>query len=273
MKILRNVLLMLTALLLLAACGGSGEPQQTTEAPVVEQPEVSTDDGSTQTEMVAETTDEEPPATAQQDTGDKIVLTQAEKTAPKVTGKFQAKTHYQKLTTAQGTSSPPDVIEVAEVFWYGCPHCFNFDPVVDNWAEELPEDVNFIRIPVMWNPTNAIHARLFYTLEALGKLDEVHEEVFTAMHVNNQMLTTEAEMIALVGKHGISEQEFRDTFTSFAVESKLKRAQNLTKRYRIQSVPILVVNGTYLTSGKGIKNFDDMLAVADELVAMEREDR
>lgn len=276
MKTFRYLLLILT-LLLLAACGGPSEPQQTVETPAAEQaPPAEANptemDSNTPAEIVDETADEAP-APDEQDADDKIVLAQAETTPPKVTGRFQPKTHYQKLTTAQGTSSPPDVVEVAEVFWYGCPHCFNFDPIVDNWAEQLPEDVNFIRIPVMWNPTNAIHARLFYTLDALGKLDEVHEEVFTAMHVNNQTLTTEAEMIALVGKHGISEQEFRDTFTSFAVESKLKRAQNLTKRYRIQSVPILVVNGTYLTSGKGIKNFNDMLAVADELVAMERENR
>ena len=125
----------------------------------------------------------------------------------------------------------------------------------------------------MWNPTNAIHARLFYTLDALGKLDEVHDAIFNEMHTNNRDADQRSGNDRTGRTHGISRKNLTDTFRSFAVESKLKRAENLTKRYRIQSVPILVVNGTYLTSGKGIRNFDDMLAVADDLVAMERQNR
>jgi len=194
------------------------------------------------------------------------------KTSPQKRWKYSPEKHYTILTTAQGTSSAPDVIEVTEVFWYGCPHCYNFDPYLEKWKAALPEDVNFIRLPVMWNPTNQIHARMFYTVEALGKLDEVHSAIFRAINRDKQTLTTEASIQAFLLNFGISEQEFNDTFRSFAVESKLQRAKNLTQRYRIQSVPLLVTNGKYLTQGSEIKTFDEMLAVTDELIERERQD-
>ena len=175
------------------------------------------------------------------------------------------------LTTAQGTSSAPDVIEIAEVFWYGCPHCFNFDPYLKKWAPELPDDARFIRLPVMWNPTNQIHARVFYTAEALNKLDVMHDAIFKEMHTNKKPLTNEDDIREFFARFDVSEEEFNSTFRSFGVESKLKRAQNLTQRYRVQSVPLLVINGKYLTTGPGVKNFDDMLAVADELIERERQ--
>jgi len=174
------------------------------------------------------------------------------------------------LTTAQGTSSAPDVIEVAEVFWYGCPHCFNFDPYLEKWAPKLPDDVRFIRLPVMWNPTNQIHARIFYTAEALNKLDVMHDAIFKEMHSNRKPLTSEDDIREFFSRFDVSDEEFNGTFRSFGVESKLKRAQNLTQRYRVQSVPLLVINGKYLTTGPGVKNFDDMLAVAEELMERER---
>jgi protein dithiol oxidoreductase (disulfide-forming) len=262
-----RTLLLTLLMLLFAACGGTTEPEQSiTEPPAAQQ----AGDQDTTPIKPVEIVKESAGASNANQSSDKIILAQADAPAPQ---KYQADTHYVKLTTAQGTSSPPDVIEVAEVFWYGCPHCFNFDPIVNNWAKNLPDGVKFIRLPVMWNSTNAIHARLFYTLEALGKLDDLHHAIFTEMHVNNKTLTNEAEIINFVGQHGVSADDFKKTFNSFAVESKLKRAKNLSQRYRIQSVPLLVINGKYLTTGEGIKNFDDMLAVADELIAREQQDR
>jgi thiol:disulfide interchange protein DsbA len=274
---LTRILILTTFALLFTACGGTTEPEQSVTEPTTQETVDPGEAPTTSVEVVEESAgdgasaDDETPGS--NEAGDKIILTQAEPPAAPAPQRFEAGTDYVKLTTAQGTSSPPDVVEVAEVFWYGCPHCFNFDPIVHNWEENLPDGINFIRLPVMWNPTNAIHARLFYTLEALGKLDDVHQAIFTEIHVNNNMLTNEAEIMAFVGKHGISTDDFRKTFRSFAVESKLKRAKNLTQRYRIQSVPLLVINGAYLTTGEGIKNFDDMLAVADELIARELQDR
>jgi thiol:disulfide interchange protein DsbA len=266
-----RTLILTTLTLLFAACGGTSEPEQGATEPTTRQAASPGNEPAKPVEVIEESAGEQTSASAGAD--DKIVLAQTEVPAAPATQNYQVNTHYVKLTTAQGTSSPPDVVEVAEVFWYGCPHCFNFDPIVNNWAKNLPNGVDFIRIPVIWNPTNAMHARLFYTLEALGKLDDVHGAVFSEMHVNDNMLTSEAEILAFVGKQGISTDDFKKTFRSFAVESKLKRAKNLTERYRIRSVPLLVINGTYLTTGDGIKNFDDMLAVADELIGREMQDR
>ena len=280
----RNLLIALFAVLL-TACGGGSDTgpaenasQRTESQPAAvieqEQPEDLTESANLAVlEAVEESASETPAGQAESD--DVIVI--ADTTPESEAGtqkrwKYSPETHYTILTTAQGTSSAPDVIEVTEVFWYGCPHCYNFDPYLKKWKANLPEDVHFVRLPVMWNPTNQIHARIFYTAEALGKLDEVHEAIFRAMHRDKQTLATEASIQAFLLDFGISEQEFNDTFRSFAVESKLQRAKNLTQRYRIQSVPLLVTNGKYLTQGSEIKNFDEMLAVTDELIERERQE-
>jgi len=260
---------------LFAACGDASDPDRPAAAPTTEAAAAKAAPAEIAPAPVAESP--RPVEVVEESTGDTaaepepIVLAQTESAAaaPQLQ-KYREGTHFTKLTTAQGTSSSPDAVEVAEVFWYGCPHCYNFDPIIDNWKRTLPDDVTLIRLPVMWNPTNAIHARLFYTIEALGKFDKIHSEIFNELHVNNRMLTNEAEIREFVEKFGISAEEFNKTFRSFAVESKLKRAKNLTQRYRIQSVPLLVINGKYLTAGDGIKNFDDMLAVADDLIIRER---
>ncbi len=276
MKSTRLLTLALLACLF-AACGDASGPDRPTAAPATEPaaPAVAAAPANDSPAPVAESP--RPVEVVEESTGEAaaepepIVLAKTETAdaAPQLQ-QYREGTHFTKLTTAQGTSSSPDAVEVAEVFWYGCPHCYNFDPIIDNWERTLPDDVNLIRLPVMWNPTNAIHARLFYTVEALGKLDEVHSAIFNELHVNNRMLTNEADILEFIKKFGISEAEFNKTFRSFAVESKLKRAKNLTQRYRIQSVPLLVINGKYLTTGDGIKNFDDMLAVANDLIIRER---
>ena len=284
----RNLLMMAALILLMSACGGGSETDQTSAAapemdeiaPPIEEvqpePEVA---GVAEETSPAETVEVVEESAADEEATDdaadeEIVLAESEpegeaQAAPQ--WKFTEGQHFTKLTTAQGTSSAPDVIEVAEVFWYGCPHCYNFEPYIDRWTPSLPDDVRFIRLPVMWNPTNQMHARIFYTAEALKKLDDMHSEIFKEMHINRKMLTSEDEIRAFFARFGVSEDDFNNTFRSFPVESSLKRARNLTvERYRVQSVPLLVVNGKYLTTGPGVKNFDDMLAVTEELIERER---
>lgn len=187
--------------------------------------------------------------------------------------KYSAGKHYSQLTTAEGTTGGPGAIEVTEVFWYGCPHCFSFDPIITRWQDKLPGDVRFVRMPVMWNPTNEIHARMYYTAEALGKLDEMHAAFFNALHRDGKTLTREDDIRDFFAENGVSNEVFDETFRSFAVESKLNRAKSLTQRYRIRSVPVIVVDGKYVVDGPEIKSFGDMLSVTDELIAKERVDR
>ena len=179
--------------------------------------------------------------------------------------------HFRSFTASQGTSSAPDKIEVAEMFWYGCAHCYNFEPYVSNWRKTLPADVEFVQIPVMWNPTNQIHARAFYTAQALGKLDEIHPAMFREIHINNNPLTTEAALQSFFEEFGVSPEEFTKAFRSFGVNGKLKRATNFTQRYQVRSVPILVVNGKYSTDAPEVGTLQQKLEVADELVERERQ--
>lgn len=271
--------LIASIVLLIVACGGSPESTAASSPPAAT-PAI--DPATAQAEANSPQAPAEPPPaiveesveeSAADSSDSRIVLVAADTgdtNAPLGPQKYSEGEHYSILTAAQGTGSSPDVVEVAEVFWYGCPHCYSFDPFVTKWSGELPAGVEFIRLPVMWNPTNQIHARMYYTAEALGKLDEMHDAIFREMHVNKKMLTTESAIEAFFENYGVSPEEFQKTFRSFAVESKLKRAKNLTQRYRIQSVPLLVINGKYVTTGKGLRNFDDILAVADELIVREQ---
>lgn len=187
--------------------------------------------------------------------------------------KYSEGKHFRRMTTSQGTSSSPDKIEVAEVFWYGCPHCFNFDPILKTWSADLPADVTFVKIPVIWNPTNQVHARLMYTAEALGVMDEAHDAIFKSIHQDGNMLTDEGDMIKLFAQFDIDEETFTETYKSFGVTSAVKRAENLTRRYGIRSVPVLVINGKYATDGTEIKTFGDMIDVTNELVERERSEK
>ena len=272
--------LLVILLLALAACGNP--PEQAADTPPVENQE----------ETVAETpaTDEASEAAALEALGgvaetegldqeieeeSEIVLQESGQQAETGTAdwKYSEGKHFRRMTTSQGTSSSPDKIEVAEVFWYGCPHCFNFDPVLKTWSQDLPADVTFIKIPVIWNPTNQVHARLMYTAEALDVMDEAHEAIFKAIHQDGNMLTDESDMISLFAEFDIDEETFKETYKSFGVTSAVKRAENLTRRYGIRSVPVLVINGKYATDGTDIKTFGDMIDVTDELVERERTEK
>ncbi len=274
-KLLRPLPLAILVIFL-AACGGSetGQPSanQQPDAQNAVEPGPLDPAAAAALEAVEESAGE--PETGQAEADDAIVLAQAEQEAvarAEPQWKYGPEKHYTILTTAQGTSSSPDGIEVTEVFWYGCPHCYNFEPYLNNWKKGLSDDVNFVRMPVMWNPTNELHARMFYTIEALDK-QEVHDAVFRAIHLDRKTLTTEDSIRSFLVDFGISGEEFDSTFRSFTVESNLKRAKKLTQRYRIQSVPMLVTNGKYLTEGEEVKSFEQMLAVTDELIERERQE-
>ncbi len=267
--------------LLLGACESPEQPttpaEPATEATAETAPAAAQEATGTAAEALAsveasveESVDETPAAVADE----AIELETAPAAAAATTAwKYSEGPHFRRLTTSQGTSSPPDKIEVAEIFWYGCPHCYDFDPIIEKWKAGLPSDVSFVRIPVVWNPTNQVHARIMYTAEALGVLDEAHAAAFRAIHQQNNMLMEEADIIALFKSVGVDEAAFREAYGSFAVTSQLKRAENLTRRYGIRSVPIIVVNGKYVTEGKEIRSFPDLLSVTEELVERERQQR
>jgi protein dithiol oxidoreductase (disulfide-forming) len=178
---------------------------------------------------------------------------------------------YRRVVPAQPTHVVPGKVEVVEVFWYGCSHCFELDPALESWRKKgKPAYVEFTRVPGMWNDTLRIHARLFYATEALGRLEELHTAIFREIHVNKNPLTTLDQMKAFFKQHGVNAEEFQKAFSSFGVESKLQRADFLNRRYGIGSVPTVVVNGKYLTDQVMAGGERALLDVIDELAAHER---
>lgn len=182
---------------------------------------------------------------------------------------YKAGEHYIVLP-APAPTADPDKIEVAELFWYGCGHCFEFDPIISEWKATLADDVNFRDVPAMFGGTWNTHAQLFYTVESLGKLEETHSAIFTAIHRQNNRLADEAAMIKLLSDYGVSEEEFKKAWGSFGVRSKMDQATRLAKAYRATGVPTLIVNGKYRIEGAMVGGFDEMLKVADFLVEQER---
>ncbi len=196
-----------------------------------------------------------------------LVLAQGD--AALTSERFQLDTHYQRLSPTQPTSSSPDQIEVAEIFWYGCPHCYTFDPYLESWKSDLSANVNFIRVPAVWNPLVQLHARAYYTAQALGKGEEMHTPIFREIHVNGNYLESEQALQTFFEQFDISEEEFTNAFNSFAVHTKMQRAEELSRRYRIASVPTVIVNGKYSTDAGAAGDYNTLMELVDELVASE----
>ena len=184
---------------------------------------------------------------------------------------FEAGKHYAVLTPAQPTSTSPGKVEVTEIFMFGCPGCFGFEPYIQAWLEQKPDYINFVRLPAQWSshPESPMHARAYYTAEALGKLGEFEEDFFNEVHRKGNLLDTEAKLVAFFAAYGVDEAAFRSTFNSFAVNAKLKRAEELVQRYRVQSTPTVVVNGKYQTVGRMAGSVEAWFAIIEELAARE----
>lgn len=180
---------------------------------------------------------------------------------------FDEGIEYRRITPAQPTGT--EKIEVIELFWYGCPHCFNFEPHLNAWLRRKPENVEFTRIPAVFNAQWALHARAFYTAEALGVLDRVHGTLFETIHVKKRRLNSEQELAALFASQGVDEKTFRQTFNSFAVDAKVRRAADLSQRYQIEGVPALIVEGKYRIEGPTAGGLRAMIDVLGYLIDQE----
>lgn len=193
-----------------------------------------------------------------------------------VPGKWVDGQNYTTLVPAQPTGTAAGKVEVVEVFWYGCGHCFHLDPTLEDWRKKGKAPyVDFGRVPVMWNDTTRAHARLFYTLMALGKLDQLHADVFREIHVNNNFLAasdaaeTERLQRAFLKTKGVPEADFDKTYRSFSVEQWLQKAEQLTRRYKVTGVPFMVVNGKYTADVGTAGGEPQLLTLMNDLAASE----
>lgn len=186
---------------------------------------------------------------------------------------YVAGTHYEELPAPVRTNDA-DKIEVLEVFWYGCGHCFRFQPLVDDWADNAPDDVDYVRYPAIWNELMKIHAQAYYTAESLDVVDEVHDPIFEAINLQGNRLQNERQLSALFTSHGVEEEAFSRAFNSFPVRTKVNQAESRMQDYQIRSTPNVIVNGKYLvTTNEAVRTQQDMLAIVDFLVEQERADR
>jgi protein dithiol oxidoreductase (disulfide-forming) len=184
-------------------------------------------------------------------------------------------TNYLRLPVPK----PPDVgsgkVEVNEVFWYGCGHCYALDPTLETWKAGKPAFIVFVRTPVIWGPVHRQHARLYYTLQAL-KRDDLHPVVFEAVHRKGNMLAAQSDddaralHLAFLKDHGVTEKAFAATYDSAAVTANLAKAERLTSDFNVASVPVIYVNGTYSTSVSQAGSEAQLLSLINDLAARER---
>jgi len=177
-------------------------------------------------------------------------------------GKPRVGTDYFKLSRAAPVDAPTGKIELIEFFWYSCPHCNAFEPVLAQWIKTLPADVAFRRVPVGFRPDFVAQQQLFYALEAMGLLDKLHAQVFAAIHRDRLKLSTAADIGAWVVQQGVDAQVFASHFNSFGTATNVRRATQLTNAYNVEGVPALGVAGRFYTDGQLSKSMDRALQVA-----------
>ncbi|MDC8770261.1 thiol:disulfide interchange protein DsbA/DsbL [Roseateles albus] len=186
---------------------------------------------------------------------------------------------FQRLS--QPLPVAPGKIEVVEFFWYGCPHCYAFEPVVQAWSKQLPADVSFRRVHVGFRANIKLHQRLFFALEAMGKEEELLPRVFSAFHVERLSLDDEKSILDLAARMGLDMAKFTAAFNSFGVQTKSAQASKLSEAYRIDGVPALGIGGKFLTSPAmaGIQGQTEAqhgqqaVAVADYLIKLLRSNK
>ena len=256
----------------------SSQPEAAVDAvAVVETPEVAATvepqaDDDAQPEMVEESAAED----AEEQAEDKpLLLAQADVPAASQDWKFEEGTHFSRMVPTQPTVGGADKIEVAEIFWYGCNHCYDFETYINRWLEKKPATVRFVRIPAVWNPLVKLHAQLYYTEEVLvknGKIadpEQFRAAVFAEYHRRGNRMASESAIQAVFERHGVSAEDFSSTWSSFEVAQKLRVAQDLARRYSIASVPTIVVNGKYRTGAVEAGGYPPLMNLIDELIARE----
>jgi thiol:disulfide interchange protein DsbA len=179
--------------------------------------------------------------------------------------------NYKLIQPAVPPSSPPGKVEVVEVFWYACGHCYLLEPKLETWARSGKAPyVDFVRQPATWNEVLKTHARVFYTAELLGKLPQLHADIFREINLKGNRLDNPESIEAFFVSHGVPKADFQKAFSSFAVESKLRRADDLNRRYRITGTPAVIVNGKYMTDVGMAGSEENLFEVVNALAAREK---
>ncbi len=183
---------------------------------------------------------------------------------------FDEGIEYLKINPPVSTSVNKDQVEVVELFWYMCPHCYRFEPLIQKWLKNKPKNVVFKRVPAVFSSRWRFFAKVFYTAQLLGVEEKIHGPLFKALHEQRARLGNEAAIAGFFEKQaGVKKQDFMDVFNSFSVDARVRKAEDLSKRYQAQGVPTLIVNGKWRTGGTIANGHKGMLEVTDYLIKLE----
>lgn len=180
----------------------------------------------------------------------------------------QAQQGYETLKSPQRTANP-DMVEVIEFFWYGCPHCYQFEPHIAEWVKNKPDNVEFITVAPPLNPQWKVHSQAFYAAQVMGVLDKFHEPMFNAIHKEKKAMRKPKDIGKLADSLGIDGDKFVKTMKSFAVDAKIRQSMQKAKDVGISAVPTVIVNGKYRTSGSVAGSYPQLIEVLNRLVAQE----
>jgi thiol:disulfide interchange protein DsbA len=186
---------------------------------------------------------------------------------------FKAGTDYIVLSKTLPTEATKGKIEVLEFFWYNCPHCNAFEPVLSAWGKKLPKDVELRRVPVRFRETFEAQQRAYYVLEALGKVEELQSKMFAAIHAEKQTLEKQDALVAWAEKNGIPAAKFNELFNSFSVVSKARRAAQLQEQFKVEGVPALGIGGRFYVDGSLAGSMERALQITDFLLSEIRKGR
>ncbi len=183
-------------------------------------------------------------------------------------GDYQEGKHYVRLDPVIPPVIDNDAShEVVELFWYGCPHCFEFEPDLEVWQKEKADNISFVRVPAIFNPRWEQHARAYYALEIMGDLENAHQLIFEGIHEQGRGLYNLDSIARFLASHGVNESQFRENFNSFAVETKINRAKQLVRQYQVTGVPALIVDGTFKVSVSTAGGYPQVIEIVNLLTA------
>jgi thiol:disulfide interchange protein DsbA len=184
---------------------------------------------------------------------------------------YAVDTHYRVLDEPVSVDNP-DKIEVREFFFYGCPHCYDAEPIIKDWLKDKPGDVNYVRTPVLFLKNAEPLARAFYVAKNQGILEEVHTPLFNEIHKHREPLFSVPALANFFRNYGIKPDKFNDLYSSFGVSTKVKQAESLAREYEIRGVPAFAVNGKYVILRKNLKNDQETFKVIDYLIEKVRQE-
>lgn len=185
---------------------------------------------------------------------------------------FELGVHYQELDEPQPIQTG-EQIEVLELFWYGCPHCYALEPHLEKWLENKPKNAEYVPLPAILRESWTVHARAYYTFEALGVLDELHTAFFDAIHAQKRSFNTAESLADFAAEHGIDKGAYLNAYKSFGVDAKLRHARTMAQKYQATGVPTIIVDGKYRATASMAGNQENLMRLVNFLVAKAAEER